>query len=81
MYLDIVLSIEAQQRIKELVQDKVDEIIAEDTEYVKELALEVLKGAIKNEINNAIQSTNYRNILRDRILKQLKLGEIDERQN
>lgn len=81
MYLDVTLSIESQQKVKELIKSKVDEFIAEDNDHLEKLALDVLKGAIKCEVNNVLQSTNYRNVLRDRILKQLKLGEIDERQD
>lgn len=81
MYLDVTLSIESQQKVKELIKSKVDEFIAEDNDHLEKLALDVLKGAIKVEVNNVLQSTNYRNILRDRILKQLKLGEIDEKQD
>ena len=74
MYFD--LSEEGNNKLNKLIEQEVlnnIEIILKDKNYIDKLVAESLKGSIKAIINEILQSKNYRNILRDRIMQQLKL--------
>ncbi|MBR3655267.1 MAG: hypothetical protein IKR34_02055 [Candidatus Gastranaerophilales bacterium] len=74
MYFD--LSEEGNSKLNKLIEQEVlnnIEIILKDKNYIDKLVSESLKGSIKAIINEILQSKNYRNILRDRIMQQLKL--------
>ena len=76
MYFD--LSEEGNNKLNKLIEQEVlsnIEIILKDKNYIDKLVAESLKGSIKAIINEILQSKNYRNILRDRIMQQLKLEE------
>ncbi len=74
MYFD--LSEEGNNKLNKLIEQEVlnnIEIILKDKNYIDKLVAESLKGSIKSIICEILQSKNYRNILRDRIMQQLKL--------
>lgn len=74
MYLNI--SEQAKIKLKSLIEETVlnnVELILKDEELINKLISESLKGSIKSIITEILQSKDYRNILRDRILKQLNL--------
>ena len=77
MYLDI--SDEAKTKLRQLIDETVlnnVELILQDKNLIDKLVQESLKGSIKAIIVEILQNKNYRNILRDRIMKQLKLDEV-----
>jgi len=70
------LSEETEEKINKLVEKQVLKnigIITKDKEYINKLVTESMKGAIKSIISELLQSKNYRNILRNRIMEQLNL--------
>lgn len=74
MYFE--MSEEGKNKLKKLVEKTVFdnvEIILKDDDFVTKLINESLKGTIKAIICEILQTKNYRNVLRDRILKQLNL--------
>ena len=77
MYLDI--SDEAKTKLRQLIDETVlnnVELILQDENLIGKLVQESLKGSIKAMICEILQTKDYRNILRDRIMKQLKLDEV-----
>ena len=70
------LSEETEEKINKLIEKQILKnigIITKDKEYINKLVTESMKGAIKSIISELLQSKNYRNILRNRIMEQLNL--------
>lgn len=76
MYFNIDISEKTKNRICEIVQEQIDELVLKDDEFIKKLVKESISGAVKCRINEIVQSINFRNELRDRILKQLNLDNL-----
>lgn len=75
------LSEETEEKINKLIEKQILKnigIITKDKEYINKLVTESMKGAIKSIISELLQSKNYRNILRDRIMEQLNLQKESE---
>lgn len=72
------LSEENNKKINEIIEEQVMgkiEAMLKDEKAIDELVRDCLKGAIKGTINSILQSIEYRNILRNRIMEQLNLKE------
>lgn len=72
------LSEENSKKINEMIEEQVMgkiEAMLKDEKAIDELVRDCLKGAIKGTINSILQSVEYRNILRTRIMEQLNLKE------
>ena len=75
MYLDI--SEEAKIKLRQLIDQTVLNnvvLILQDENLIGKLIQESLKGSIKAIIAEILQTKDYRNILRDRIMEKLKLN-------
>lgn len=78
MYFD--MSEDGKNKLKKLVEETVFnnvEIILKDEEFINKLINESLKGTIKAIICEILQTKNYRNVLRDRLMKQLGLESVE----
>lgn len=76
-YLDI--SDEAKTKLRQLIDETVlnnVELILQDKNLIDKLVQESLKGSIKAIITEILQTKDYRNTLRDRIMKKLNLSEV-----
>lgn len=78
MYFE--MSKEGEQKLTKLIEETVlnnVEIILKDNDFLNKLINESLKGTIKAQICEILQTKNYRNLLRDRLMKQLGIEEGD----
>lgn len=77
MYFDLDIKGEAKDKLEEVIAKQVIEYINQGGEPILELIKEVLRGQVKTTINNILQQTEIRAIIRDRVMKQLNIEEIN----
>lgn len=77
MYIDLELNkIYDKEQFNNIINEMVTKHLNNNPELIEKVAIECIKGAIKSQINGILQSADYRNYLRDKILKQLNIKEI-----
>jgi len=79
MYFDLDIKGEAKDKLEEVIAKQVIEYINQGGEPILELIREVLKGQVKTTINNILQQTEIRAIIRDKVMKQLNIEEIGDK--
>lgn len=73
MYFDLQLADETKDKINELINEEIENSFKENTELVKKIVTESIKGSIKCRVNEILQSDKFRTHLRDEIMKQLNI--------
>lgn len=85
MYLSINLSPEKTKElelyIKSILPEVINENIFADTNKLKSLINECVKGQIKATINDLMQGQDFRNFLRNKILEQIGMKEKNDNEN
>lgn len=85
MYLSINLSPEKTKElelyIKAILPEVINENIFADTNKLKSLINECVKGQIKATINDLMQGQDFRNFLRNKILEQIGMKEKNDNEN
>lgn len=77
MYIDLILDKTCdKEAITDIVSNLVKKHFEEKPELIEKVATECIKGAIKAQINTVLQSKEYRDFLRNKILEQLNIKEI-----
>lgn len=79
MYIDLNIgTILDESQVKKLVTEIIVKKINGDSELIKEIITEAIKGSIKREVNNIVQSNEYRTFIRNKILEKLGIkGELE----
>lgn len=78
MYFDLELADETKDKINELINEEIENSFRENSDLVKKIVTESIKGSIKSRVNEILQSDKFRTHLRDEIMKQLNIGEGNE---
>ena len=62
---------ELEQYIKAILPEIINEHLFEDTNSLRKMINECVKGQIKAHINDILQGKDFRNFLRDKIMQEI----------
>ena len=71
IYIDFKLSEETQKEIQQEILKSAENILLKDKQELRKIINECVKGVIRGNITEILQSKEYKNYLRDEIMQQI----------